>query len=1071
MDLITLAIGGPMAHPEWFQPEHYATQKLNQMDDIKYLGKTGWTLEEYEAQLRDFRDEAGNPIPGDTIEDKAYTNFLACNGANYLPEVPRSALNVSPNQYFDVGVYLQNLADHENRVNQGSAPGGEWTRESMLQHLYNDLRISAWEHYTTVGMFENINPSNAFDANAYMQARVDAMNAYENWNGVLGWQQRTDWTLDQALDLLGKQGLNPIMDLYGTGGKTFGLTASAVQNGTVVPTDWNQWMTPQPANPYDDVKATIEMTGPQTAYTSANGVNTRFEAVWNNATDESTIYTTDTIHAGANAHNTLAVLLDAPWPGFRGQNGANVTNVGQVELTHGEAQPGRPYNFDARNISNLERVEVNDNGAGAISLKNMGVSVKQVNLHNLTPSTGAAEDGETGAAPGVYTQATSIEHAAGAMSGREDALSLGVDNVGANNAPAPVSMNGVENLTVNAINGANVINLQNALGVRNFKVAGGADIKITNVANGILNYDASAASGIVNMAASDLQASTPVQGGSGLTTLTLTQDFNGAPVRWSNIDYLAINPGVAASVQAQNAHGLSGLWINTPREVSLTNLGQINTFRIFEQYSSPNAAAGKITVLGQIKDVVVNTADYAASEGGVARAQVVCDAANNAVVNSQGQGTLSGSQTFTKAAGTAALTVAEEAGYAGTLTAVNAKDFTANIAGYLGNGSKFNVTEHNAGTVTINAANGIAPVREDAPNTSEVTLDSDGAATLNITSGGHFGLSRLSSLQNVQNLNITMDGDDSTFNAEQVSLPNARSIHVNGGDVALGNLGSNQINHAIEIAATCEEFATKAVTTGTNGNIIANITAENGVHMGNLSAGGAGNARGDVHLTVEAASFDAINIAGADIFVNLAALEGNNNVEQTGVASKAQLTAAESINYVGSEGNDALTVAKVGTRSPSYISLGDGSDTLTIDGNAVSAGQRVRMDVSLGEGDDTDVLNINSQTGGKMALYVNDFAENVDVINNFTAASVTQAQAHILLEEFGVVNVPDSQLKLVDFGTARNAGVIYEDDLYAFNNSRTTMVVLTGVNGGVSNLRGIAQQTPDDQGEGEDADA
>lgn len=1051
-----------MAYPEWFQPEHYATLKVDQMNDIKYLGRSDWDAAGYTAELENFRDELGKPLAGETVEDKAYTNFLACNGANYLPEVPRGALNISPNENFDVGVYLQNLADHENRINEDNAPEGGWTMESMLQHLYSDLHMSAWEHYTTVGQYANINPSNSFNTLAYMQARVNAMNEFENPDGTKGWQHKDTWTLEETRQLFAEQDINPIMDLYGTGGKTFGIEATGPAKPTEVPEDWTPWTTPQPHNPYDDVEETVSMTAPETAYIGKDGVNTRFEAVWDNATDASTIYTTDAIHGGANAYNTLAFQLDAPWPGFRGQNGPNVTNVGQVELTHGSAQPGTPYNFDARNIDNLQRVEVHDNGAGAISLKNLGAAIKQVNLHELAPGQTTGENADA-AAPGAATQTTSIEYAAGAIGGTNDALSLGVDNVGADNAPAPVRMNGIENLTVNALAGSSVVNLQNVTGVRNLKVDGGGDVKITNVANGIQSYDASASTGIVNMAASDLKAATPVLGGSGLDTLTLTQDFSGAPANWSNIDYLAVNPGVKAAIQGQNIHGLTGLWVNTAKDVSLTDLGQTGTFRIFEQFDAGSKTVGKVTVQGEIRNLVVSTADYAAEEGAIAKSEIIANAANDITVNALGQSTLASKMTFVQAAGAVTLAVNEEAAFAGSITAVNATELTASIAGALNNGAKFNVVDKAAGSVTINAANGIAATSPDAAvNNSTITLDSDGATKLNITSGGHFALAGASSLKGAQDISISLDGADAEFIANTVALPNAHNLNINGGNVELGTLGGSTLNHAIEIAANCEVFSTGKITTGSNGNIIANITAADNVRLGTVSAGGSGTAKGDVHLTVDAETLaNNVNISGADVFVNFSSLKSGSN---------ATISAAESINYTGSENADSLTVTKVGMRGPSNIDFGAGSDSLYINSNVLNAGQLVHMDIDLGEGDGVeDVLSIRSQSAGRLGLYVDNFAEGIDEIDGFSAASISASQAHTLLSQFGVANVPAGALSLTSFGGS-GRGVLYDGDLYGFNSATnaTTMVVLQGVGGGVSNLEGIIPVIPEDPDTGTD---
>lgn len=1047
--------GGDMAHPAWFDPAFYAGQKVEQMTDIKYLGRDDWTTESYTAELENFRDANGQPVSGETADDKAYTNFLACNSSGYDATVPRSAINVSPNQYFDVGVYVQNLADYSNTHNVPGAPAGGWTLESMLQHLYTQLHISAWEHYTTVGMFADINPSNSFNTRAYMDARVAAMNSFENSNGSVGWGGKDDWTLAEAQNYLAQAELNPIMDFYGAGGSVFNLTPTAAATQTEIPDDWNQWQTPPAPNPYDDVKATVEMTVAQTAYAGDTGVNTRFEAIWNNATEESTIAATDMIRGGSGAYNTLAVELDAPWPGFRGQNGPNVTNIGCIELTHGDASPATPYTFDARNIQGAERFDINASGTAPVSLKNLAASVTQVNIHDLLPLNAA---GTGDAAAGRAIETTSIEFAAGAVSGSSDSLSLGLENTGTEAAPAPIYIAGIENLTVNALSGASVVNLQNVSGVRTLKVEGGGNVKITNVANGIETYDASASTGIVNMAASDLKPGTTVIGGMGMDTLTLTQNFNGAPASWSGIDSLAINPGVQAAIQGANIRGLSSLWANTGQNVSLTNLPATPVFTIYENFSN---SSGGITVTGGVQNLNVSTAGYAAAAGGGTQAKVVSDVANNVVINSTGEGNMGGTLTFAKAAGSVELGVAQDAAFSGSIAAVNAHDFKANISGTLANGAKFNVVDASGlnGSVTIAAAEGITG----AGQNPKITLDSDGASKVDITSGGEFTLASGSSLNSARDISITLDGADASFDSSQVKMPQASNVTINGGDVVLGNLGGSTLSSAMRLVVNdAESFGMGKLETGSGNNIIANISAEEDVRISDIAAGGSGAAsRGDAHLTVEADSISGastVAITGADVFVNLSGITG----DAFSSSAQAALTAAESINFTGAAGADHIRVNHVGMRGPSHIDLGSGADELYIAASAVTAGQNVRVEVELGPDTDADLLTVNSQaSGARLGIYVNDFTEGVDELAGFRASSsLTTAQAQTLLASFGVADIPVTGSMITSFGSGR--GVLYDGDLYGFNASSnaTTMVVLAGVSGGVGNLAGAPDPEP-----------
>lgn len=1033
--------------PAWFDPEYYAAQKEEQMNVIKYRGQDDWTVESYKAELENFRDDMGEPLYGETVEDKAFTNFLACNGADYSASVARSGLNVAPNEYFNVGVYLQNLANYYTSHEQPGAPAGGWTIDSVLQYLYSDLHMSAWEHYTTVGMYANIDPSNEFSTRAYMRARVNAMNSVENSNGTTGWAGRNDWTLEDVQKMFADADLNPVMDFYEHGDKIFKIKPEASAHQVELPENWTPWNAIQEYNPYDDVEATVEMTLAQTSYNGVDGVNTRFEAVWNNATEESTIANTDTINGGAGAYNTLALTLDAPWPGFRGQNGPNVENIGRIELLHGEISPATPYTFDARNINGAERVDIVDNGPGAISLKNIGASIKQVNIHNLSPA--ATQGGETNQAVDSLIQTTSIEHAQGAVAGFDDKLSLGLENVGLESAPAPIKMAGVENLTVNALAGDNFVNLYNATGVKKLLVAGDGNVKITSVANGIESYDASQSTGAVNIAASDLKAAALVKGGAGMDTLTLTQNFTGTPVSWTAMDALAINPGVSAAIVGTNIQGLSSLWVNSGENVSLTNLPATQMFNLYECFAN---SRGTINLMGGIQNLNISSANYAAAEGYGTKAKIYSDVANNVTINSLDNGNLGGSFSFSKAAGAITLNVAEQAQFSGAINAASSASFTANINGSLVDGVKINAVDKAGanGAVTINVENGISGNKQ----VNSISIDSDGAAEVNINAKGDFALDRNSSFSAARTVNITLDGNEANLDISQVKLPDARNININGGDeVHLGDIGSSSLNSNMELKVNdAETFSAGKMATG-NGNIVANISANGAVILDDISASGSSGARGDAHLTVAAENVmgnGGFHISGADIFINFSEVTDNAFAN-----AQAALKAAESINFLGAAGSDNIRVNGIGSRGPSHIDLGDGADFLGISSGAVSRGQNVRVDIELGEDTVKDVISVGSQTGGKLGLYINDFVEGIDEIAGFHAARITQSQAQSLLSGFGVVDIPSSGLELAQFGSGN--GVLYDGDLYGFNSgaNATTMVVLTGVGRGIGDLTGI----------------
>lgn len=1018
-----------MANPAWFIPEYYATEKLRQMDAIEYNGKTGWTLDAYEQELQDFRDDLGQPLAGETTAEKAFTNFLACNTSGYATDVvPRSAINVSPNSFFNVEVYLQNLATNATALGMDGAPVGGWTASAMLDHLYNDLHMSAWDHYTTVGMFANINPSNTFNTRDYLEQRRQAMNTHENSDGSTGWEGRTDWTMSEVLHILEARSLNPVMDYYITGEPVFGITPVA-PTPVDVPQDWNPWSVFPPYNPYEDNVTHVEMTAAQTAYVGTPGQNTQFDGVWNSTGQVSTIGLTDTIDGGTG-YNTLSVTLNAPWPGFTGAN--NVTNVGRLELLHGASVPDAPYTFDCRNIRDLERIDIEDNGAAAISVKNLGTTVKQVNIAGLEP-------GATGA-----VQATQVEFANPAAA---TALELGVENTGTDLAAAPVIIAGIENLTVNALTGSSYLNLQGATGVQSLHIVGGGDVKITSVPNGIGAYDASAATGRVNMAASNLTNSTVVRGGNGPDTLTLTQSFSGTPGSWTGVDALAINPGASATISAVNITGLKSLWVNTNQDVALNDLTATN-FSVYDTYNGSNA---KIIVNGNIGSFNFSTADFTAAENGRAHPTVYSNARGNATILATGATTLGGKYNFGEASGQISLSVGTDAIFNGQITAPKSNALACNINGSLANGTVLNVVDTGQnGSLDITAEQGVAP---NGSNPGQIAIDSDRATTLNLDSGGDFALSKQSSLSALQDLQINLRSADADFDASLLSaMPNARNIEVHGGgDISFGNIGSTSTTETLQIA--CEGITGFRVGKIENGaNIIADIEGgASPITFGNVKA----TNQGDVHLTFAGASVagtgTGVSIAGADVFMDLSAITG----DAFSSTARATLVATESINYLGAAGSDFVGIASTGSRGPSTINLGAGSDNLLIAAGAVKAGQSVTIEVDLGADTVRDTVTVASQTtGAKLGVYIDNFIQGEDALASFTPTgglSVTGAAS--LLASFGIsTTAPIATSQIVGFGSGQ--GVLYDGDLYGFSSNQSTMVCLMGVEGPVSSLGG-----------------
>ncbi|MBD5641341.1 MAG: hypothetical protein HDQ91_02835, partial [Desulfovibrio sp.] len=117
-----------------------------------------------------------------------------------------SAINVSGNPYFDVAYYGQQVADWANRTGAYGKAG--WTADSVTAHIFNEQRMSLWEHFREVGLEQRLNPSASFDTGAYLAARAAAMNKATGTDAH---------TVESAIAAIRARGENPIMDFYNFG--------------------------------------------------------------------------------------------------------------------------------------------------------------------------------------------------------------------------------------------------------------------------------------------------------------------------------------------------------------------------------------------------------------------------------------------------------------------------------------------------------------------------------------------------------------------------------------------------------------------------------------------------------------------------------------------------------------------------------------------------------------------------------------------------------------------------------------------------------------------------------------
>lgn len=313
---------------EWFDEAYYITQKVAQMNATGYTGRTGtagvaWTAESANAERAAFNVSW-------------LQNFNACNGDGYVSSINAAALNVSPNELFNVGEYAQSVANYYNSSSfQGRT---DWTANQVINYLANTGHTSLWDHYTNTGAALGLNPSNAFSTTLWADAQAAS----------------TGQTPEAILAALKVAGENPLMAYFTGGGTVEGAEQYAVpaDQQVQVADGFNAWavvpVTPgtpggdePPANvTYDE---TIYLTADQDNFTGAADKNTLFIA--SEFDGVNTLQSGDVIKGGGGqnmleadvtAGNTFGQLINTVRPTVEGVQVIKFTSEQSTDNVHGQ---------------------------------------------------------------------------------------------------------------------------------------------------------------------------------------------------------------------------------------------------------------------------------------------------------------------------------------------------------------------------------------------------------------------------------------------------------------------------------------------------------------------------------------------------------------------------------------------------------------------------------------------------------------------------------------------------------------------------------------------------------------
>ena len=185
--------------PTWFDYETYMANKLAQMQKTDPAGN--WTV----SKLVDVF--AQNGFLG---EDGAYEHFVQF-GANE---------DVAPNADFNASEYYAAKAAQFYGVEPSAVTELDIAN---VKAIIAENGMNAWTHYVQYGSDEGVNPSNAFDADAYLDAKTAALVA-------AGEKQPdgSEWTPEAVQKAISDAGMTVLEHYMTYGGKGEGEVAQGV---------------------------------------------------------------------------------------------------------------------------------------------------------------------------------------------------------------------------------------------------------------------------------------------------------------------------------------------------------------------------------------------------------------------------------------------------------------------------------------------------------------------------------------------------------------------------------------------------------------------------------------------------------------------------------------------------------------------------------------------------------------------------------------------------------------------------------------------------------------------------
>lgn len=944
----------------YFDSAYYLTQKLAQLQKVDPSGELNggkpWTTTEEVSKV--LADQGFTP----ESHFEAYGKFE----------------DLSPVKEFNADEYYALKAAQLNAMNDGAGfepNGNAWTAAQAKQAI-NDAGLSAWDHYVQYGSKEGVSPSNSLDEGKYLQAKAEALNA-ANYEG------RSDWTPEQVKAAI-EQGGMTVLDHYEQYAGKGDLEAAAIPASGPNPYEVSDQPTPTPGEELTLTtgKDVLSPTAEDPAFRTTADADVINGEVKTPST--STLNDVDQIDGG-DGMDTLNVAMHNNFNGF---TDGFMKNVEVVNLTN---DGSKPYSFSTKNMEGVETYNLK----GAVNLKDVASTDAAVNLADLASGT------------------MSVAYTADAVKGTEDALKLGLSNVGTageGKAEKSVSVTaaGIENLNVTA-SGANVVDLSGVKDATALNVAGDGSLKVTAVGAGVKDVDASTATGALNL---NLSAATNVESvklGSGDDTVT---------VKNIKVD-AALDGGAGNDEVIMDMKGVTDAVVKQPQMTGVETL----TFK---------DAAVKTTISGATT-TGLETVKVQNLTGEIVLAEM-----NNESLNVVFDGVSAGTVTV---ADDLALTINAAGDTAATVstgvTAAKASSVSLNVDG------KMSYT----GTLTAVAATEVKiAVNGEGVMGGKIVADSATDVTLDATSSKGVTFGADSSFKAVQNLNLNALADVSINGVGGES----QAVTVDGAGVK-GNLtldvAATNVD-AAEVTVTGSNLGVNTITVETGYDNIKvtggiqddtvtlaeNFAAATGseksltVDLGTVSSGdtltvGNGSTPGTIDFTGWNLSLNGVDIinavtSGATLKMDADVLSGQKVT--IGATADASFTEADfsgtdesdTIDFANITGNvtkmvidagagdDVITAAGI---SNQYIIGGDGADSIYLDG----AGSTAHIQYNA-----TDITAMSAEGGDH--IYGFEVSSGGDVID-FAAGLLRATNGSAITVDS--INITNGTLSLTDIGT------------------------------------------------------